>query len=191
MNFYIIPKVGTGSPTDPFRPKYLSDPVNFPDLSSAPWSAMDYGIEPTFLVAANTSAAQHATLSGFSDVDAIPNLNTTVGGNPTLSQTQNKMESRQIPGAWITATTLWREVTGKFGRFCMIAQRLNGRRKKRIFPPGVTLDSNLTTETLGDLSDTAQSFGISVSLTTSMTVRDALMLIELQMPFFRLGGEIL
>lgn len=184
MNFYIVPKIGTGSPTDTYRPKYVGD------LAGVAWSAMDYGLDDTFLVGAQTDATQHATLTGYGDVLAVPPLDEVVGGNPTLNRVKNSLEQRSIPAHWLTAGTSWRVALGTVGRFCLILQRLHGRHGRRLFEPGMTLDTTLSAPVLTELQDVGASFALQTSaLSTSTVVRDALTLLGDQLPPFRLAGE--
>ena len=184
LGFYIVPKIGTGTIEDPLRPKYIGD------MAGVQWSAMDYGLEATFLVGANLTADQHTFVASQSDAYAIPPLDTTVGGNPTLNQTQNRLEQSSIPGTWVQATTTYRVLTGRVGRFCLIVQRLRGRHNKRLFEPGTTLDSNLTDSLLQQLLDVGSSFGLNTAgFSTALTVREALILLADQLPAFSLAGE--
>ena len=184
LGFYIVPKIGTGTITDPFRPKYIGD------LVGVRWSAIDYGLDPTFLVGANLTAEQHAFVAGQSDAYAIPPLETTVGGNPTLNQVVNRLEQSSIPGTWVQETTTYRVLTGRVGRFCLILQRLHGRHNKRLFEPGTTLDSTLSETLLQQLIDVGASFGLNTAgFSTALTVREALILLGDQLPAFTLEGE--
>jgi hypothetical protein len=185
LAFYLTPKVGTGSALDPFRPKYIGDIVG------AHWSAMDLGLEPTFIVGANLTPAQHAAVAANADVFVFPDINTAVGGNPTLNRTRNELEQRNIPGAWIVSSTTWRQVIGEIGRNCLVLQRLNGRHHQRMFEPGVSLDSAPTQDLLTQMADVGVSYGLNVSgLSAALTVRDNLRILTGQMASFGLAGEM-
>jgi hypothetical protein len=186
LGFYLVPKVGTGTALDPFRPKYIGD------LAGVQWSAMDLGIEPTFIVGANLSAAQHTSVSGQSDVFAFPaNIDGAVGGNPTLNRVRNGLEQRNIPGADIASTWTWRQVIGRVGDTCLILQRLNGQHQTRLFPPGVSLDSQPDQPVFEQLVSVGQSFGLTTStLSIALTVRENLLRLSDQLPGFTLGGEV-
>lgn len=182
IRFYLAPKVGTGTITDPRRAKYFSEQGIFS-------SGMDLGIESLFLVGADTDDAQHSFLSAQGDITVIPPLDQVVGGNPTLNVVRNKLEQAGIPGTWIQATTTYHQIVSTSGDTCMIAQRLNGLHKKRLYPPGVTLDSTLSPEMLAEFQSIADSFGIDDSmLSTSTTVRQALLALGNQLPPFTLAG---
>lgn len=183
VRFFIIPKIGAGTPLDPFRPKYLTE-------NSIGYSALDLGIEPTFLVGADVSDAQLGILAAQSDVLVIPPLESVVGGNPTLNQVRNRIEQRGIPGSWIVASTTYRAIVSVVGDTCRIAQRLHGRHRKRLYDPGVTLDSALSPAMLADFQSIADSFGISAAaLSLTTTVREALLLLGNQLEAFTLAGE--
>jgi hypothetical protein len=195
LAFYLVPKIGAGTFFDTFRPKYIGDfgtardPMTPQAVARPQWAGMDLGIEPTFLVGANLTAAQHTFVQSQGDVMVIPALDTVVGGNPTLNQTRNALEQRNIP-ANITAATTWRQVVGIVGRNCLILQRLNGLHKTRLFPAGVSLDSQPNQAVLDQLVSVGQSFGMNVSgLSIALTVRENLLLMTAQMGAFSLMGE--
>jgi hypothetical protein len=189
LGFYLIPKEGVGTIFDPIRPKYVWDYIKADP--TIVWGAMDLGIEPTFLVGITLTPAQHAFVTAQSDVFAIPALETEVGGNPALNRTRNGLEQRNIPGAWVQATTTWRQVVREIGSNCLILQRLQGRHQKRLFEPGVSLDSVPSQQLLADLIDVAASFGLNTgTLSISATVRDNLQRLTVQMPVFFLAGEV-
>jgi hypothetical protein len=198
LGFYLVPKVGAGtSPLDAFRPKYIGDfgtaldPM-VPKATLRPsMSAMDLGIEPTFLVGAFLTAAQHTFVTAQSDVFAFPALDVPVGGNPTLNRTRNELEQRNIPGSWIQAATTWRQVIGEIGRNCIILQRLQGRHQRRLFEPGVSLDSLPSQDLLTQLASVGTSLGLSVTgLSIVNTVRANLMVLTAQILPFGLAGEM-
>ncbi len=190
LGFYLVPKVGSGTFADLFRPKYVSDMTNI-DGTPVQWSGMDLGIEPTFLIGVNLTAAQHTSLTSETDVVSIPDINTQVGGNPTLNRTRNDLEQRNIPGSWVIASTTWRQVVGTVGRNCLILQRLNGLHRTRLFPPGVSLDSTPDSVVFQQLRDVGSSFGLVVSgLSMGLTVRNNLSLLTSQMPAFVLANEV-
>lgn len=168
---------------DPFRPKYLT-------ALGVPYSAMDYG-DGTFLVGVALTDPQHAALIANADVIAFPPLADVVGGNPTLNQIRNELESRSIPGAWVQSTTTYRELVGTVGRLTLIVQRMAGSLGKKLFGTGNGLNTTLTTTLRDDFIAVGQSFGVNTSgITTSITVSAALMLLANQMPSFSLAGEV-
>jgi hypothetical protein len=192
VRFFIVPRVGSGTTlTDTFRPAYFGQVATFPQLAGVLYQAMDYGLDPTFLVGADVTQAQHDFLSVQSDVFALPLLDTTVGGNPTLNQIRNRLEQRSIPGSWLVAGTTYRQIVGRVGRTCQILQRMHGRHNQRLFEAGVTLDSLLTSTLLTTLVDIGTSFGMTTSgLSTAITVRQALLVLADQFPQIHLAGEV-
>jgi hypothetical protein len=186
LQFYMVDKIGTGARTDPYRPEYIGD------MAGVAWSAMDLGIEPTFIVGANLTADQHTFVSNQSDVFAFPaNLDAPVGGNPALNRVRNGLEQRNIPGSDIQASWTWRQVIGRIVESCFILQRLNGRHQRRLFEPGVSLDSAPSAELLADLIDVGQSFGMNTSaLSIAVSVRENLLALTGQVPPIGLAGEV-
>lgn len=185
LGFYLVPKIGTGTtPLDPVRPKYIGDLGVF-------YSAVDLGLEPTFLVGAVLTPAQHTAVTSNSDVFAFPDINTQVGGNPTLNRVRNELEQRNLPGNWIDSATAWRDVIGSILRNAFILQRLRGTHKTRLFEPGVSLDSVPSQNLLDQLVDVGQSFGLAVeALSLALTVRADLEILTDQMPPITLIGEV-
>lgn len=183
--FYIVPKIGSGTFADPFRPKYIGD------IAGARWSAMDYGEEGTFLAGADLTPAQHALVTDNADVIAVPPLDTAVGGNPTLNRVRNYMESRSIPGSWVVSTTTWRGVLGRTGRTCVVMQRLNGIGRKVFGNSGNALETTLGASGLLDgFTAAGMSLNLDTSgLSTTTTIRQGLLLLADQLPLFGLMGE--
>lgn len=183
MGVYLVPKIGTGTMSDPWRPKYIGN------MAGVRWAGMDLGIEPTFLVVATLTAAQELIVAQ-PDAVVVPPLDTAVGGNPTLNQTRNNLEQRNVPGSWIVATTLWRQVVGEVSRNCLILQRLEGNHRVRLFEPGVSLDSQPSAVLFDLLVNVGQSFSLTTSaLAATITVRDNLRILTAQLPPLFLGGE--
>lgn len=184
VGFYIVPKIGSGTFQDSYRPKY------FGDMVGVEWYGMPYGLDATFLVGAFLTPEQQTTLAANADVYVVPPLNDAVGGNPVLNQTRNRLEAQSIPGSWVESTTTNRQLVGRIGRVCLILQRLNGRHNKRMFEAGVGLDSNLTQTLLNQLLDVGASFNLNMGgFSTALTVRQALLLMADQLPAFVLAGE--
>lgn len=183
LGYYLVPKIGTGTFLDPIRPKYIGD-------LGVPFSAVDLGLEPTFLVGATMSAAQHTAVASNADAFAFPDITTLVGGNPTLNRVRNELEQRNLPGDWIVAATSWRQVIGSVLRNAFILQRLRGVHKTRLFEPGVSLDSAPSADLLAKLVDVGESFGLSVvDLSAALSVRANLQILTNQMPAILLAGE--
>lgn len=185
INFYLVPKIGSGTFTDSYRPKY----INSIDMPGVKWAGMNLGIEPTFLIGSDLTQQQHDFVSAQSDVITFPPLDNTVGGNPTLNRTRNGLEQHNIPGNHIVSSTTWRQVIGNIGRNCLILQRLNGLHRTRLFPPGISLDSLPDETTLSQLVGVGQSFTLNTSsLSISSTMRANLLSLTSQMGPFMLMG---
>lgn len=113
---YITPSEG-----DPFseqgrHPKY------FVGLS---WAAMDYGFQPLFLVAADLTSGQDATIVGNSDVIALPfDLSGTLQGGQ-VQAARNALEAALIPAQWVNAQMSWQTVARMIAGMFTYMQRLN------------------------------------------------------------------
>jgi hypothetical protein len=186
VRFYVVPKIGTGTDVDRFRPKYVSA---FP----VKWAAVDYGMEATFLVGADVDATQHTSISSNADVITIPaNLDSTIGAN--LTTVQNALDSLKIPSDWVTSGMTYRTVIALVIKLFKILQRLHGRWLTTIFESGITLSttfSQLTQAQRDRLQDVATSFGIDTSgVTGTTTIRQALKLLAQQLQGCALMGEV-
>jgi len=186
VRFYLVPKIGTGAALDPFRPKYVDT------LGASRMECLDYGDEPHFLVAADVSAAQHASLSGNADVAAFPqNLDLAVGAN--LALVQSELEDRMLPGSWVIATHTYRHVLFGCWAVMTIAGHLYARSLARIFQSGITLNTmmaDLTPTQRNHLEDVALALRLDYAgVTGSTTVRQALRLLCQQLPPRGMMGE--
>ncbi len=190
VRFYVVPKIGTGGGStvtrDAFRPKYI-------EAIGVTWAAVNYGAEATFLVGADVSAAQHASISANADVTSIPaNLDTQVGAN--LTATQNALEALNIPADWVTAAHTYRQIITLVVKLFKVLQRLNGRWQQTIFEAGITLSTTmaeLTQNQRDRLQDVADSFGINNSgVTGTTTIRQTLRILAQQLPGCTLMGEL-
>jgi hypothetical protein len=166
---------------DPNRgPKYFAwrnDPDPPALFDGVDWAMMDFGLEPTALLAASMTAGQVSTLAGLSDVTMIPvNLDNTLSGN--LATVQAALESLHIPADALTAGTTYRQVVRGIIAIFAVAQRFHGRHNGQLFPAGITLST-----TLGDLSQvvrnelkaSAEELGYDYSgLTLTSSLRDVL-----------------
>jgi hypothetical protein len=185
-HLYFIPIVGTGSRSDPRRPKYSTDATEF--------AMVDYGFNGSTLVAANLSDADDVTLSSFGDVTKIPdNLNATIGG--ALATVQAALEARNIPADWITSGMTYRNMLRIIRGTFTFMQRYVGitGSTAAFFGGAVTLESTLGSLSLQirtNVSGTLISLGVDTSVFTgSMTVRQGLKAVADQLPLgFTLGG---
>lgn len=186
LRFYIVPKIGSGTFADPFRAKYIRD-------LAIPYSAMDYGLENTFLAAVNVTAAQNTSLSSNLDVIAIPqNIDATIGLT-ALGTVQSKLEDLHVPSEWVTTSNTYRDVIRAVGKLFQFMQRFHARQLRTFFESGITLDTRMNELTANQrtaLADTSDSFGLDRSaITNTTTVRQALRILFQQLPSFTLMGE--
>lgn len=191
LRCYLVPKEQAPSPTTPGA--MATWPAHFFSIGIRSFGAIDYGLEPVFLVRADVTNQQRNALIAFSDVDEFPaNLDNTVGVN--LATVTAALEAKGIPGDWVTSGMTYRAVLRWVARLFLIAQRLNGR-------AGLQLLSDQTlSSTVGDLSiakrqalnEAAQSLGLDTSgVTLGMTIRQALKILgnQIEIPI-ALGGDL-
>lgn len=176
---YIIPAQESLVGDNPFRcPKYLGGYIISPSLGleNIPWSAIDYGFEPIFMVAADVTAAQHTILAGFADVLAAPiNLgnNLTAGAVTTV---KNFLESINIPANWVSTASNYAQILKVVAGLFQFMQRLHTLHPNRLFQPGTTLATTfgeLPLDTQTALIDAGNSFGYNtgaLSQTTTLRV---------------------
>lgn len=187
IRFYVVPKIGDGlTPATAFRPKYISD-------LGSPYSAIDYGLENTFLVGVEVTAAQNTTLSANIDVIAIPADVDSAIGLTALSTVKSRLESLNVPSDWVTQTHTYRDVIRLVGKLFQYMQRFHARQLRVFFESGITLDTRVNQLTAAQrtaMNDAAVSLGLDTSVVTNtMTLRQALRLLGQQMPSFVLAGE--
>lgn len=191
---YIVPKIGTGAVDDHYRPKYFMTVHNYaqaPDIAAVFTMAfVDFGWEQMMLVSADTTAAEHTSITANADVVAIPiNLDNNVGVN--LATVQSKLESLNIPADWVTSGMTFRQVVRFVTQYADFMNRYQAKQLVR-FLNAVTLDS-----TVGDLSltvrqkmqEVADDNGLSTQgITLTTTIRSALKIIAQQLPFIQSVG---
>jgi hypothetical protein len=188
IRFYLVPKAGTGTKADPFRPQYIAGVI------AGEWQSLDYGKEAWMVVAANVTAGEHTTIAANADVTAVPaNLDTTVGA--ALSITQTKLELANIPADWVTSGMTWRTVLKWTIRMLLLMQRFDGLDglAARFFASGLTLDSTVNDLPAGArtrLDDAAANWGLDTSsITLSTPIRTALRVLGQQMTFSVTVGQ--
>lgn len=187
VRFYIVPKTGAGTRADSVRPKYIGD-------LGIGYSAMDYGLENTFLAACAPDAATHTSLASNLDVIAIPQGLDSAIGLTALSTVQAKLEGLHVPAGWVNETHTYRDVVRAVGKMFVFMQRFHGQQLRTFFESGVTLDTRINQLTQAQrqaLLDAATSLGLDTSsITGSMLIRQALKTLADQMSGFVLGGEV-
>lgn len=172
IRYYLVPE--NRATPDTREPKYVNTDATLAGLT---WQAMDYGIEPVFILAADVTPAQHTALSGYSDVISIPaNIDAAIGSG-ALSTVKTRMEALFVPADWVTAATTWRQALAAVLRMSQYMQRLHGLYGLQV-SAGRSLDtamsavpSNIRTQ----MQLSAQSFGWDTSaITLSWTLRQVL-----------------
>lgn len=186
VRVYIVP-VELNDAQSARGPKYFQwrhDPDPPALVQGVQRATTDYGLMDYLIEVADVTTAQHNALIANSDVIALPaNLDSSIGGQ--LAAVKAALESRHIPGEWLTSGMSYRTVLHAIGVLFMLAQRYHGLHALRLIETGITLDN-----TLGDLpvaarqrlNATAQSIGLDTSaITLATTLRQALRSLVQQM----------
>jgi hypothetical protein len=131
----------------------------------------DYGNEPTCLLAADVTPAQHTALVANADVSAFPvDLDSLVGAN--LATVKTALESKNLPADDVTANTPYRIILRWIIAIFSITT------SSPLFDGVVTLDTTLgqlTATQRAELKASAESSGYSTAgLTLQSTIREAL-----------------
>lgn len=179
LRFYFLPKTGTGTRADPFRPSYI-DGLS---CSGMAW----FGSEPWVLALVDVTPQQHDDIVVNADATAVPqNLDNLIGGN--LATVVAKLEAMNIPANWVTAGMSYRVAVRLIVRFFQLLQwfRSFDLLADRFFASGLTLDN-----TIGDLpvavrqrlTLAATRRGLDTSsITLATTIRSAFVTICQQIP---------
>lgn len=184
---YVIPTTGTGTPfVDPIRPKYLQE------AGVVRSAGLYMQAQGRYLVVADVTAAQHASIAANGDVAAFPaNLQAQVGAN--LATVQAQLEALNLPGAWVQATHTYRQVLFGMATVIHIQQRYAGATSDYLLGAGITLNStvgDLTVAQRNKLQAVAASFQIDTSsVTLSTTIRQVLRVFAQQLPPMRILDE--
>jgi hypothetical protein len=168
------------------RPKYF-DTLGVPE-----WNAMDYGLQPVFLVVSDLTQAQVDSLTANPDVTAVPlNLDNTVGAN--LATVQSALEALNIPGNWITSGNTYREVLKVVAKIFRFMQRFHALNLVALFGSGITLDTTISQLTAAQklrLTNTSDNLGLDRSaIVVTTTIRQALKIVGDQLNSIRLAGQ--
>jgi len=134
--YFIMPKTGTGIDRENgFRPQYIKD-------RNECFGSVDLGGEPYFLVMAQMTDAARDSIADSTGVVAFPkNIDVNLIAKEVTDFSAD-LESRNIPGNWITTSDTFRDVI----RFVMITVQLNQRyngltQGSKIFRSGVGLNT--------------------------------------------------
>lgn len=168
--------------------QYKKDPDPPALIQSVSFAMMDFGLEPTALLAADLTPAQITTLSGLPDVTLIPaNLDNQLGAN--LGTVQSELEAMNIPADILTTNNTYRQVLRGVIAIFSLAQRfyfLRGIKPEgaRLFPAGITLETPLNQVSAGvrsDLQEAAAALNYNYDgITLASTFRDVLKLMATQ-----------
>lgn len=177
IRYYIVP-VDSQFGANVRVPKYMKSRVN-PTGIDARWGVMDFGLEPTFLMAADVDATQHTLLAAELDVLALPadiDSNLTPG---TVTVAQDFMEARNIPANWVTTAFTYRQVLRRVAGLFQFAQGVHGTFGISIFDGGLNLDRTLNSIPVArrnGLQQVADQQGLDYSaLGGAATLRDMLL----------------
>ena len=172
--FYLVP-IETVTQGDRLQrgPKYLAwrfDPD--PPGIVCRWSMMPYGRETSaLLLAHDISVADDATLVAHADVYAFPlTLDEPIAPQDGL---RTFFETVNVPTDWLAASTTYRQFLRCLAGLFQFAQRYQGISGRPLFE-SVTLDSryrNLTAQQQGWFTQTAQSFGYTLTINENRTLR--------------------
>lgn len=169
-----MPVVGTGATVeDARRPKYVDDD---PGIR---WAMMDYGFEPSCLVAADVDTATDLLLGAQVDVRRIPDdLDQTLGAQQVA--VASALEALNIPSQWLTGSLTYRQVLRIVAGIFALLQRFPAitRNANRLFGGAVTLDTQfnqLSLATRQALRDTATDLKLDTSgFTSTSTLHEIL-----------------
>ncbi len=181
MTYYVIPKSGDGlTAATAFAPKYCRS-LSADGITTA--ASMDYGREALFVIGANLTSAEIASLIANPDVLAIPPLANLVAAG-AVANVQNKLEAVNLPADWVTSLLTWQQVLARVLRLVVLMQRFNGF-FGRLFATGITLDSRINqipATPRAALNQAAQSLGADTStILGTILIRAALVIVADQL----------
>jgi hypothetical protein len=152
----------------------------------------DFGLQPTMLVVADVTPAQHGVLAGQPDVVSVPadiSQNISAAALPTV---QNELEALNIPGNWVTTSNTYQQVLHFVMACFQFAGRFVALTGLDIYAGNVTLNTQfnqLPAAARNGLQATATDMGLSTAgITGTSTVRDILQSVANQLPPYSLGG---
>lgn len=116
MALYLTGAQGDGTAGDPRRPKYV-------ESFTVPWSAMDFGTAPVFLVWAVLPPAIEDTLTPNSDFFRVPGDLDVKLTDAQVTAIQARVEPLGIPGDWVDNGRTWRQVIRGVASIFIFAQR--------------------------------------------------------------------
>ena len=118
------------------RPKYA-------EALKVEWKAIDFGAQPVMLVAADLSDAQDKAATANADVTRIPDNLDSIVTVAARASVQKALESRNIPGSWVTIGTTYRTIVRTFISVSFLLQRYGAVAKN--YGPVITGSVTLST----------------------------------------------
>lgn len=168
MSFFLVPIIGSGTRTDPLRPKYVRE------LGIADWSSCDFGA--TSILYTNGTAQQEADLSANVDVVTVPPLDNTIA-NGALTQVKSQLEGLNLPAQWVQVGMTYRTVLRVTVGMAQLIQRTSAILGQPVTIPG-NLDKTISQFPVAVRNAIAQAcdeLGINrTNITGSTTLRAAL-----------------
>lgn len=193
IQYYLIPATINYAG---FRAPKYTDPVTKggPLPVGTPVDWLDFGQEPTFIVAIDTDAATHATIGSQPDVAQFPvNIDQNVGA-ANLATVQAKLEQFNIPGDAVTAATLYRTILKGVTAIFDVMQRYAAiSANALVFDASTNLDRTLGSipaAIRNNLQLACDQLGYDTSgLSGSSTIRDLLKKLATQPSHLQLLGQ--
>ena len=117
MSFFLVPIIGTGTHSDPLRPKYVAD-MGIPNVSFVRFGA-------SAITYANATPADEATIGANADAVVVPPLDNTIGSG-ALSAVQAEIEALNMPAGWVSVGMTYRSVLRVLVGMAQLIQRVTG-----------------------------------------------------------------
>lgn len=149
VRFYILPietvalwSEAQGCDVPRRGPKYLHwlhAVAPLAELKGVTWSQKEYGLVDMTIVAADVTPAQHTVLAAQAGVIAVPDPIDSAVGTTRLAATRAAVESLNIPGGWIQATTTYRTIVRTITGMFLYMQRITAHTMQNPFTNGLNL----------------------------------------------------
>lgn len=176
-------------------PKYFQEPGQAPLAGLEGLDVIgsnDFGLQPTMLVVADVTPAQHTVLSTQGDVTSIPADITQTISTTALATVKSNLEALNLPAQWVTTSNTYAQVLHAVMGIFQFAGRFVALTGIDPFSGGVTLDTRfnqLSQAVQNGITNTAADQGLSTAgLTPTSTLRQILKSIADQYPPFVVGG---
>ena len=174
VRFYIIPIDEQGIHRGP---KYIKWRFNLAGLD-VEWQAIDYGLIPAMLVAADVTTAQHTQLVSEPDVVAAPeNIDQNIS-DIAIPDVVTVLEQLRIPAGWVDNTFNYRQILRMVGSLFQFAQRHHITHDEPLIDNTAQLDlrwNQIPLSRRDRIKATADSLGYDYSwVTNTMLIRQIL-----------------